>query len=212
MRFNRLFFKFLIAGIDFVSAIILCLYALLVGPLGFLRGPIVFTRTFGYLWGLSSHNLLTKAIGIALDWRLGNFSIAITQAEGLINILEEDLKVKKYRMSSRKKVLEDFYIILTRAYLHTGHIDEAMQVVIRACKLLNIDRLTGLNGLDAKTAQLVRASLAAGKMLEGNGLATMFIKAQDSKENKKVSSSKKNIPPTVKKKGAIILPFPRLND
>ncbi|MCX6123188.1 MAG: hypothetical protein NTV34_00315, partial [Proteobacteria bacterium] len=74
-------------------------------------------------------------------------------------------------------VLEDFYTLLVRAYLHGGHIYDAMMVILRAKKQLGMDRLPALARLDAKTAHLVRAGLAAGKLLDGGGLATLFVKS-----------------------------------
>ena len=76
-----------------------------------------------------------------------------------------------------KLVTMVLYTVLARAYLHAGHIDDAMLVVIRAKKSMGIDRLGGLAELDAKTAHLVRAGLAAGRLLDGGGLATMFVKS-----------------------------------
>jgi hypothetical protein len=54
-----------------------------------------------------------------------------------------------------------------------------MLVVLRAKKTLDCDRLPELARLDAKTAHLVRAGLAAGRLLDGGGLATLYVKAAD---------------------------------
>ncbi len=161
---------------DFVGAVLLALYALIVGPLGVLRGPIVLERLFWYVWVLLPQGLMARSVRTAIDWRLGNFDSAITQLEGLVGSNEEYYKDRPHSRT-RRRVLEDLYTVLARAYLHAGHIDDAMLVVIRAKKCMAIERLGGLAELDAKTAHLVRAGLAAGRLLDGGGLATMFVKS-----------------------------------
>jgi hypothetical protein len=167
--------------LDVVGASLLAVYALIIGPLGVLRGPIVFERAVWYLWVLTPQGLLTRAIRAAIDWRLGNFDTAIAQLEGLVGTSEEYYKDRR-ESRARRRVLEDFYTVLARAYLHAGHIDDAMLVVIRAKKSMGIERLSGLAELDAKTAHLVRAGLAAGRLLEGGGLATMFVRSSPQQE------------------------------
>lgn len=162
--------------VDLLGATILALYALIIGPLGVLRGPIAFERTVWYLWVLLPQGLMARSIRTAIDWRLGNFDSAIAQLEGLVGANEEYYKDRP-TARARRRVLEDLYTVLARAYLHAGHIDDAMLVVIRAKKSMAIDRLGGLAELDAKTAHLVRAGLAAGRLLDGGGLATMFVKS-----------------------------------
>jgi hypothetical protein len=120
--------------------------------------------------------LMARSMRAAIDWRFGSFDAAIAQMEGLVGSNEEYYK-EKPQSRARRRVLEDFYTVLARAYLHAGHIDDAMLVVIRAKKSMGIDRLGGLAELDAQTAHLVRAGLAAGRLLEGGGLATMFVKS-----------------------------------
>lgn len=179
---------------DFIGAVLLFLYALLVGPLGVLRGPIAFERTIWYLWVLLPQGLLTRSIRAAIDWRLGNFDATIAQLEGIVGA-NEDYYKDRPGSKSRKRVLEDMYTVLVRAYLHAGHIDDAMLVIIRAKKCLGVERLGGLAEIDAKTAHLVRAGLAAGRLLDGGGLATMFVKTSptpvDSERPRKDPSSGK---------------------
>jgi len=166
----------LVVATDFVGAFVLFLYALIIGPLGVLRGPIVLERGFQYLWVLLPQGLLARSVRTVIDWRLGNFDSAIAQMESLVGSCEGYARDNP-AARVRRRVLEDLYTVLVRAYLHAGHIDDAMLVVIRAKKSLNIDRLSGLAELDAKTAHLVRAGLAAGRLLDGGGLATLFVKS-----------------------------------
>lgn len=166
----------LVALTDIVGAIILMGWAIILGPLGFLRGTLSLSNTFWYIWVLSPQGLLSRLVKAAIDWRLGNFDAAVFQMEFLCSRVEHYL-ARNPRYRHAHTVLEDFYTLLVRAYLHGGHIDDAMTVILRAKKHLNADRLPSLARLDAKTAHLVRAGLAAGKLLDGGGLATLFVKS-----------------------------------
>lgn len=189
---------------DIVGAILLAIYALIVGPLGVLRGPLAAERLFWYLWVLLPQGLMARSVRCAIDWRLGNFDAAITQLEGLVGSNEEFYRARQ-TSRTRRRVLEDLYTVLVRAYLHAGHIDDAMLVVIRAKKTAGLERLSGLAELDAKTAHLVRAGLAAGRLLDGSGLATMFVKS--SKEERKAPVVPPGTPSPEVTQGAKIIPF-----
>ncbi len=196
---------------DFLGATLLAAYALILGPLGVLRGPLVLERLFWYFWVLLPQGLMARSVRCAIDWRLGNFDAAIAQLEGLVGSSEDYYKDRS-NSRTRRRVLEDLYTVLARAYLHAGHIDDAMLVVIRAKKCMSIDRLPGLAELDAKTAHLVRAGLAAGRLLDGSGLATMFVKSSKEEPRPPPRSGAKETrqvpPPPHADDGAKIIPFP----
>ncbi|MBI2601870.1 MAG: hypothetical protein HYW48_02340 [Deltaproteobacteria bacterium] len=160
---------------DGIGALLLTIYAILLGPLGILRGPLVLERFFWYAWVLTPLGVLTCIVRAVLDWRLGNFPIAIIQMEGIIDCLVQSYL--KRPTPSKRRVLVDLFTLLTRAYLHIGQIDKAMQVILQAQKSIGAERLPGLSESDAKTAHLIRAGIAAGRLLDGGGLATMFIKS-----------------------------------
>ena len=159
---------------DGLCALFLTLYAIIIGPLGILRGPLVIERFFIYLWVLIPLRALSRTARAATDWRVGHFPLAIVQLDSIILLVLDSHNKKPTK--SKQRVLTDLYTVLTRAYLHVGDIDRAMQVILHAQKTIGINRLPGLMDLDAKTAHLVRAGIAAGRMLDGGGMATMFIK------------------------------------
>ncbi len=167
--------KILSIFLDGISAFLLGIYALLLGPLGVLRGPLVLERFFLYIWVLAPMGMLSRSMRMVIDWRMGNFDVAISLGEDLASKLEEALE-RNQRSRSKRRVLEDLFTLLTRAYMHAGHVDDAMVVVLRAKKKLGVERLPGLAELNAKTAHLVRAGLAAGRLLDGGGVATLFVK------------------------------------
>ena len=168
----------LIAITDLVGATILALWGLVLGPLGILRGTLYLGNIFWYIWILSPQGLLSRFVRAAIDWRLGNFDAAVFQLEFLVTRVESAF-TRHPKSRPIRIVLEDFYTLLVRADLHGGHIDDAMLVVLRAKKTLEFDRLPELARLDAKTAHLVRAGLAAGRLLDGSGLATLYVKSNE---------------------------------
>jgi len=52
--------------VDFLGAAIMTLYAILIGPLGVLRGPIALERLFTYLAVFLPQGLLSRAIAAAI--------------------------------------------------------------------------------------------------------------------------------------------------
>ncbi len=171
--------RFGTAMFDGCLALFIGVYGILLGSLGILKGPLKLDRFLLYIAVLVPKGLLSDAIRSAIEWRLGHFGDAIMKLENII-VSIETIASERGKVAREHVLLVDFYTLLTRCYLHTGRVDEAMAVVIRAKKFLKRDYLKELVGLDAKTAQLVRAGLAAGRLLDGEGLATLFVKADTS--------------------------------
>jgi hypothetical protein len=207
----------LVAANDLIAASILVVWGLILGPLGILRGTLYLGNAF---WILSPQGLLSRFMKAAIDWRLGNFDSAVFQLEFLVTRIENALG-RRPKSRHTRIVLEDFYTLLVRAYLHGGHIDDAMLVVLRAKKTLDCDRLPELARLDAKTAHLVRAGLAAGRLLDGGGLATLYVKAAEPTPAQQVKGKNSAKTPTIPlRQGATaqdvkttnrsnIIPFPK---
>lgn len=210
----------LVAANDLIAASILVVWGLILGPLGILRGTLYLGNAFWYVWILSPQGLLSRFMKAAIDWRLGNFDSAVFQLEFLVTRIENALG-RRPKSRHTRIVLEDFYTLLVRAYLHGGHIDDAMLVVLRAKKTLDCDRLPELARLDAKTAHLVRAGLAAGRLLDGGGLATLYVKAAEPTPTQHGKSKNPNKTPTIPvrqgataqdlkaPKSSNIIPFPK---
>ena len=167
---------------DIVASTLLVIWGLILGPIGLLRGTLHLSNIFYYIWILSPQALLSRFVRAAIDWRLGNFDSAVFQLEFLVTRVEAAFTRHPKSMQIRI-VLEDFYTLLLRSYLHGGHIDDAMLVVLRAKKSLACDRLPAMARLDAKTAHLVRAGLAAGRLIDGTGLATLYVKSTEALPN-----------------------------
>jgi len=199
---------------DIGAAVLLLFYATVVGPLGVLRGPLAWERLVGYLYVFTPLKMVMRFSRMIIDWRLGHFDLAIAQGESLIRVVEQELAKKTTPSLRQQRVLLDLYVLMARAYLHAGLIDSAMQVVLRANRVLGADRLPGLSQLDAKTCHLVRAGLAAGRLLEGGGLTTLFVRTQGKASPASAPSSEgEKAKPSASataslEKGGKVIPFP----
>jgi hypothetical protein len=178
---------------DLVGSIFIVLYVLVLGPLWILRGPLLVEGWLSYLRVLAPQRLVMRSVRAALDWRLGHYDAAMAQSEAIVAGCEDYLR-EMPQSRVRRRVLAELYVMLARAYMHAGHIDAGMMVVIRAKKTLRMERLPGLAELDAKTAHLVRAGLAAGRLLDGNGLATMFVKTTQPESPSKSPAARSTTP------------------
>lgn len=118
---------------------------------------------------------------------------------------------KEQNHARLEMVLQDLYTLLARMYLYSGHIDGALLLTVRVRKVLGIDRLPALPELDVKTAHLVRASMAAGKLLDGTSLATLVVKTtllEPQNGRSKQSSQGKQ---ATRHRNAKVIPFPSFN-
>ncbi len=69
-----------------------------------------------------------------------------------------------------------------RCHLLGGAIEEAMQTLVRARNSLGIERLSAFPEIEFKSAQLVKAGLAAGRLMDGSGLSAFLIAPTDGRD------------------------------
>jgi hypothetical protein len=147
-----------------------------------------------------------------INWRLGHFTQALTDLDACARKIEAcDPKASPALYA----LLADLYQVLVRGHLFTGQIDKAMEMVLRANYVLGIERLDALPELDIRAAQLVRAGLAAGKMVLGGGSATMVVKGLGERQGATANPAPKPEGPqsgapgkTTDSKIGKIIPFP----
>lgn len=186
---------------------------LMASPLAFLRAMDSFFSTIPLYFQLAPRNLFAAYIKANLDSFVGNSQRSSQLIGQICSSLEDELGDEKSTPALHlRALLIRMYSRLLQASLENGRLDEAAAVVIRANQKLGADRLPASPNLDVKTAHVIKAGIAAGKLLEDGGLATLFVKSgQEStmgrnhrrKSVKKTYSSRKP-----NKEGATIIPFP----
>ncbi len=162
-------------GLDLSRGVFLFLLGVLLTPLACGRGSAALQHGWRGWRVLLARGLFTRFVRAGIEWRLGNCGVAIAHLEGVAAALESACRVRP-QPRHIATVLQEVYVLQARLYLYSGHIEGALLLIVRACKVLGINRLPALPELDARTAHLVRASIAAGKLLDHECGATLVVK------------------------------------
>lgn len=150
-----------------------------------LAAPLSFFRRLDHLFQLADHagylmrqRLFAALLRARLDCRMGNYQQSVVLMGPIVQHLEHKIKSDKDKALPLKlrRLLCMLYSDMQRLYLLSGQVEEAVQLVIRAQQNLGIDRLPSNPDLDIRTAHVIRAGLAASKLLEDGGLATLMVR------------------------------------
>lgn len=113
-----------------------------------------------------------------------------------------------------------------RCFMLGGAIEDAMVTLIRARQCLGVERLCAFPEIDFKAAHLVKAGLAAGKLIDGSGLSALLInppdpgtpfapsgaRSSDRSQRRRLNEFGKIKSPTSERRGVVIpLRRPELN-
>jgi hypothetical protein len=188
-----------------------------------LASPFRFFRRLDHLAQITEHSsflirngLFADLLRARLDYRMGNYHQSGVLLAPIIRYLERMIQANKENRSPLKlrRLLCTLYCDQQQIYFLCGQMEEAVMTVIRAHSFLGIDRLPSNPDLDLKTAHVVKAGVAASKMLEEGGLATLMVRQG---EEPVVSRPPQKIPgrgfrptltPAKKPSLGVVIPFP----
>lgn len=157
------------AFLDLIEALILASLQLVLFPLASLRHAS-FGGAVRHLRFLLPYGQLATVVRAQLDGLLRRYDGVGLRLESTLALLEEAMLDKSGELSSDQvMVMSELYGRLTQNYLICGQIEDAALVVIRASRSLGVERLYGLIDFDVRTAQIVRAGISAGRLLEETG-------------------------------------------
>ncbi len=188
---------------------------ILAAPLGLFRRIDRLSETLRFLPSLLKRRLFASILRTRLDYKMGNHQQAVVGLGPIVAQLERDIDLaSNVRL---RKLLCSLYCDMQQLYLLSGQVGQAVAVVIRAHKILGLDRLPTNPDLDIKAAHVVKAGLAATKLLEDGGLATLMVRQGEepvlSRPPFSVPQRQTSEPKRAKAKrsedGATIIPFPR---
>ncbi len=182
----------------------------LAAPMGVFRRLDRLYAGFYYLIVLLPRNLIAPLIRVQLDSKIGNYLQAANLLDQITLVLEDSVESKKHINVNR--ILCDFYCMLFRLYVLSGNIEDAALTVIRAHQKIGMDKLPSTPNFDVKVAHVVKAGIAAGKLLEDGGLATLMVRTGEEQVLSKSSQYKKEYKSrkvVETEDGAKIIPFPR---
>ena len=203
LRRSKAVFNIVLEVLESIGLLIcLCLAA----PMGIFRRLDRVYAGFYYVKVLLPRNLFAPALRVHLDTKLGNYLQAANLLDQITSSLEHSFE--SGQENSVQRVLRDFYCLLLRLYVLSGHLEDGALTVIRAHEKIGVDRLPSSPRFDVKVAHVVKAGIAAGKLLEDGGLATLMVRQGE--EPVLTSDKKTHKPRKVIKTddGATIIPFP----
>lgn len=207
--------------LDTIEASLLCISYVLLAPFSVIKWPGHLVTFYACYRTLVSQALVSQTLRCRVESKLGRWDRAAAGLEGVITVLEGHAP-KEPQNRHFHVTLELLYTLVCEDYLRGGHIDDCAQAMIRANKSLNIDRLPGLPDFDVRSAQIVKAGLAAGRLLGDSGMATLMVttdgsnpvplKRSHSKPRKRhfPAKLKQDLSPSTGE--AKIIPFPTQRD
>ncbi|RZA11099.1 MAG: hypothetical protein EOP10_33630 [Proteobacteria bacterium] len=200
--------------LEILESIGLLFCLLLAAPLRFFRRLDHFAQISEYAGFLIERGLFAALLRARLDYRLGNFQQSAVLLGPIVQQLEKLVHKDKNAPLKVRRLLCTLYCDMQQLYFLCGQMEEAVLIVIRAHHNLGIDRLPSNPDLDLKTAHVVKAGIAASKLLEEGGLATLMVRQGEepvvSRTPPKPSAKgwKPQLKPRDRSPGAIIIPFP----
>jgi hypothetical protein len=203
------------ATLDGVESFFLSITLFIVSPLRFLQS-FSLGKAHRFIKVLTPQGLLSSFVRAMIDRQLGQADRAVAAFESIIGSLEDNMTEGKRLPRPLVFVLTELYAKLARIHLYYGHIDDAALAVIRASRSLGVERIKGVPDFDVRIAQIVRAGIAAGKLLEQGALTTFMLQQPVAKTGKpkfdaglKSVDDEDRIPPPPIRKEAKVIPFPR---
>ncbi len=201
--------------LEFLESLGLFLCLLLAAPCGYLRRIDRFSLMLRFVPFLLRHRLFSSVLRSRLDFKMRNYQQAVIGLTPVVTAIERDFGAELLISAPLRQLLCALYCDMQQLYILSGQISQAVAVVLRAHKILGLDRLPSNPDFDIKTAHIVKAGLAATKMLEDGGLATLMVRpGEEPLLSRPPFSVPSRTPRDEQKKrskdsdGAVIIPFP----
>ena len=197
--------------LDVLEAMLLSVIYLLTIPVAALRS-ITGKQLVNQIRLLLPFGLLAALMRAALDFRMGYLDKTIASLESMIGTAEEAFDEDEIVPVHAGRALIDLYSFLTLVHLRSGQIEEAAHALVRANRSLGVQKLSAVKDMDAKTAQIVKAGIAAGKLMEDGSIASFLFPNPRPATSPSSNPFRAEFPPKTggraKVKGAKIIPFP----
>ncbi len=163
-------------------------------------------RVIGILGrGVMRRRILRRVFAAAL-WSIpsylrGDYRQAGRRLGPLVRHIETQLASLSAKQKSELIEAADTIEIMAGVFSHQmrcqlmgGAVDEAMQTLVRARAVLGVERLSAFPEIDYKAAQLVKAGLAAGRLIDGSGISAIFMNPPDARDMGTTASPRRRSP------------------
>ena len=191
--------------IDLLESFSLLILMVLSVPYRICRRLDGLVNIFGLAKTLLPRGLFAAFIRSRLDQRLGNLDQSISILNYIIGALEEE-KSALTKDSEIYRWLLYLYGVALKAQIDRGRLEEAAMLLVRANSNLNVNYLNHMPELDVKAAHILKAGIAASKLLNDNKACSIVV-APEKEPSASIKSSRRGAT-TAKKPGGKVIPFP----
>ena len=153
--------------------------------------------------------VLSSFLRARLSQHLGNHQGAALIYDQIIRLFEGGCTPLDPRHKELTEILEILYPELLASYLSLGRFDHASSLVLRAHGYIGCDGIEGYPELCVQSAHIVKAGLAAGRLLEEGGLKNFFQTDNPQAYKQAAGPVRKAEKPPVSKGEGKVLPFVR---
>jgi len=196
--------------LDLFESLLLLPFLTLIAPFKVIGALFHPRRTVEAAGILLPQGLAAMFLRATIDRFLRRFERSLMTSEILLAQLEEKVFPASLK-PSQFRLVASMYAAVVRMHLQVGQIEDSSLMVIRAHKFLGVEKLPGLSDFDVKTAHIVKAGIAACKMLEEGGQATLLLTAPNRQTSRPQNflRSKRGRDSFVKSNGAMgkVIPF-----
>lgn len=158
---------------DLIEALGVSLVSLAMAALSVFKIPLVKLVLLGRY--LLPAQLLSLYVKGRLGLFFGNTQIAVVGCKQVLAYLEKELSERELNEESSLLTLMMYiYEELCTLHLSIGQIDEAAGIVLRAYGATGFEALPRFPHLNTQAAHIVKAGLAAGRLLDEGGFKDLF--------------------------------------
>ena len=158
--------------LDIVESIAVTISLVLLAPFLVLRFSA--KNSWHLIQHLLPQGVLASFLRAKLSQRLGNHQGAALIFDQIIRVFERGFTPLGSEAEEVEEILMTLYKELLGSYLRLGQFDHASSLVLRANGFIGSDGIEGYPELCVQSAHIVKAGLAAGRLLDEGGLKDLF--------------------------------------
>lgn len=179
--------EFFAKAFDVIEAILIGTVALLLSPWHMLVKRHPTPRFLKRMSLLLDQCLLSFYARAVLNEAIARTDLAIAAYESILGSIEMQMASQGWS-GAHRALISHLYQRLARAYLSIGAFEDLSVTFMRAHKMIGLEKVAGIEHFDIRMAQIIKAALAAGKMLDQDGVATLLVRPPSRSTTSKVKS------------------------
>lgn len=158
--------------LDLVESMVLAIFLAIQAPFLVLRFPL--GNHWILLRSLLPEGLWAAYLRSQLNNRMRNFQGSAVLLDQILRACENRYEREQGKDFTTGPALTELYRALMGCYLKMGQFDRAANLVLRAQKCMGVESIKGYAEMGVQSAHIIKAGLAAGKLLDEGGLRDLF--------------------------------------